>query len=200
MPPLHGTGQDPNGVTVELELSPAEQRELARMYEAACEPPHRPATSPNYDRYICERAQRADALGTTTFAAVVCAVAGLVGWHVLGGESPPKILAAAAPARTAPAPQKTPPVALKVANPFDPTEVFELPAGMPEADARDAVAELLLERARERVAQGLDRHGGGGPRSHAAAAPTPSDVVVTTVVPGRSALAATVGGTTALLE
>lgn len=37
-------------------------------------------------------------------------------------------------------------------NPFDPSEVFEFPEGTTEADARAAVAEILMDRARERQA------------------------------------------------
>jgi hypothetical protein len=36
------------------------------------------------------------------------------------------------------------------ANPFDAKEVFEFPAGTSEVEARDAVAEILMERAMER--------------------------------------------------
>jgi hypothetical protein len=36
------------------------------------------------------------------------------------------------------------------ANPFDANEVFEFPAGTSEAEARDAVAEILMERAMQR--------------------------------------------------
>lgn len=36
------------------------------------------------------------------------------------------------------------------ANPFDAKEVFEFPAGTTEAEARDQVAEILMERAMER--------------------------------------------------
>jgi hypothetical protein len=36
------------------------------------------------------------------------------------------------------------------ANPFDGKEVFEFPAGTTEAEARDQVAEILMERAMER--------------------------------------------------
>jgi hypothetical protein len=39
-------------------------------------------------------------------------------------------------------------------NPFDKTEIFEFPPGTSEKDAHDAVAEILLTRAKER------RHGG----------------------------------------
>jgi hypothetical protein len=36
-------------------------------------------------------------------------------------------------------------------NPFDKTEVFELPPGLTQAEAKEMVAEILLERARERT-------------------------------------------------
>jgi hypothetical protein len=42
-----------------------------------------------------------------------------------------------------------PPV--RYANPFDSTEVFEFPPGTSRAAARDAVAQILLERAAERA-------------------------------------------------
>ena len=41
-----------------------------------------------------------------------------------------------------------PPVLVR--NPFDQSEVFEFPAGTSKTAARDAVAEMLLQRARER--------------------------------------------------
>jgi hypothetical protein len=40
---------------------------------------------------------------------------------------------------------------LKFANPFDPTEVFEFPAGTTAEEAQERVAETLLQRAQERV-------------------------------------------------
>jgi hypothetical protein len=39
---------------------------------------------------------------------------------------------------------------LRFANPFDPSEVFEFPAGTSEDVARQQVADTLLQRARER--------------------------------------------------
>jgi hypothetical protein len=39
------------------------------------------------------------------------------------------------------------------ANPFDPTEVFELPPGLTKEEAREMVAQLLLERARDRTSR-----------------------------------------------
>jgi hypothetical protein len=50
----------------------------------------------------------------------------------------------------APAPPEAP---VQFVNPFDSTEVFMFPAGTTQGEARDAVAEFLLERARERGAQ-----------------------------------------------
>jgi hypothetical protein len=44
-----------------------------------------------------------------------------------------------------------PPPPTRFVNPFDKTEVFELPAGLTSEEARQMVAEILLERARERM-------------------------------------------------
>jgi len=58
-----------------------------------------------------------------------------------------------------PTPEADPPREVQVtfANPFDATEVFTFPAGTSETDARDAVAELLLIRARDRQASERER-------------------------------------------
>ncbi|MGH8175904.1 MAG: hypothetical protein ACREV5_06545 [Steroidobacter sp.] len=45
---------------------------------------------------------------------------------------------------------------VRVTNPFDESEVFEFPEGTSDAEARDAMAEMLLQRAQQRYAQ-LDR-------------------------------------------
>lgn len=42
---------------------------------------------------------------------------------------------------------------VRVINPFDATEVFEFPAGTSQADDREKVAQILLQRARERHSQ-----------------------------------------------
>jgi hypothetical protein len=46
--------------------------------------------------------------------------------------------------------------AVRIANPFDATEVFEFPAGTSDADSRAKVADMLLQRARERRSQWAD--------------------------------------------
>jgi hypothetical protein len=43
------------------------------------------------------------------------------------------------------------PLPVRFANPFDASEIFEFPAGTSEAAAHQSVAELLLQRARERL-------------------------------------------------
>lgn len=43
--------------------------------------------------------------------------------------------------------------AVRVTNPFDATEVFEFPSGTSDAEGRDKVAQILLQRARERRSQ-----------------------------------------------
>ena len=50
-------------------------------------------------------------------------------------------------------PLPEPPKPTLYRNPFDKTEVFELPPGLTQAEARDMVAEILMERARERTAK-----------------------------------------------
>ena len=52
---------------------------------------------------------------------------------------------------------------LFVANPFDSTEVFEFPAGTSEADAHEAIAGFLIERATRRGAAADRRR--TGPKS-----------------------------------
>jgi hypothetical protein len=67
--------------------------------------------------------------------------------------SPPAPVVVAPPALPPPpAPSADPadPAPVRFANPFDKREVFEFPAGTSQADARDAVAEILYERAQER--------------------------------------------------
>jgi hypothetical protein len=45
------------------------------------------------------------------------------------------------------------PPPVEFVNPFDPGEVFEFPPGTSAGEAHDAVAQLLLDRARQRVTE-----------------------------------------------
>jgi hypothetical protein len=49
-----------------------------------------------------------------------------------------------------PTPSATPDVPVRFKNPFDASEVFEFPAGTSRTEVRNAVAEVLSQRARER--------------------------------------------------
>jgi hypothetical protein len=65
-------------------------------------------------------------------------------------EAATSVPASAPASALAPAPPVTPDVPVRFKNPFDASEVFEFPAGTSQAEVRDAVAELLSQRARER--------------------------------------------------
>jgi hypothetical protein len=67
-------------------------------------------------------------------------------------SSPPAPVIVASPPSPPPPPASSTESAepVRFVNPFDRKEVFEFPAGTSKADARDAVAELLYERAQER--------------------------------------------------
>jgi hypothetical protein len=177
-----GSGGDTAEDTVELELTAAEQLALAEASEAAMGGPVVRA-DPGYDTFVYTRTRRADLVGTITFAAVVCAITAAVGWHALSAEPD----AVATPAATVVAPRVPVPAprvasVVQVPNPFDATEVFELPAETSEADARSAIAELLLQRAQERRQQGLYLHRAGTHRPDQASVTKPADVFVTKVL------------------
>ncbi len=89
-----------------------------------------------------------------TIAAAAIAIS-VVAYFATTRKPPPPLhiaahtafVSAAPEAATPPAPQSVPVV---FRNPFDAAEVFEFPSGTSVAEARDAVARILLERARER--------------------------------------------------
>jgi hypothetical protein len=91
-------------------------------------------------------------VGTAVAAALV--VAGSIAHLAATQSRAPAVLVQASPEPPPPLPAQLPapvaqePVLLK--NPFDRSEVFEFPPGTSEADARDAVAKLLFERAQSR--------------------------------------------------
>jgi hypothetical protein len=165
--------------TMELELTAEEELELARDAEAvdAQGPSH-----PDYETYIRERTRRVDLAGTVTFATVVLVGLTFACWRVLGGPAAPAAVAYQSPADPPVVPlQSPPPTFVRVVNPFDTGEVFELPAGVTETEARDAVAQALLQRARDRLQQGINMQPGRRTRAAAIVAGAPGDIVVTRV-------------------
>lgn len=109
--------------------------------------------SPGLQRLIIRRAARSDLICGLTLAATLVMAMALVVWqrHPVPLRPAPAAMSPALiviPPVTIAEPEKRPPV--QVRNPFDATEVFEFPAGTSETEAREATAELLLERARDR--------------------------------------------------
>jgi hypothetical protein len=102
---------------------------------------------------------RIDFVCNVIFAVAVPGIAVALLWPAPDRHSPalaPAVASAAPLAKVAlavPAEPQGAPVRIK--NAFDATEVFEFPPGTTESEARQAVAERLLHRARDRRAEGL---------------------------------------------
>lgn len=104
---------------------------------------------------IVRRVARSDFICDLTLAtAVVIAMGAAIVWQWIPANHLPPAPAVASPALvvfppvTVAEPEGRPPVQVK--NPWDGTEVFEFPAGTSETEARETVAALLLQRARNR--------------------------------------------------
>jgi hypothetical protein len=174
-PPCEARPNELGEDTMELELTAEEELQFAREAQAvdAQGPSH-----PDYETYLRTRTSRIDLAGTVTFAALVLAGLSFAGWRALRDSPAPAALTYQSPAVTPVVPTALPqPSFVRVVNPFDAGEMFELPADMTEAETRDAVAEVLLSRARERL------HSQSGRRTRASplVAGAPTDVVVTHV-------------------
>ena len=147
--------------TVEIELNAEEHLELSQAANAV--PVTARTAEPTiglpefaHDSLLYRRTARVDLVCNVVFAAVVLSIAAAVGWHAASVRPrapaiPPRAAVVAVPAPPAEAPRPL----VHVRNPFDTTELFEFPAETTESQAREAMAELLLQRARDRVAQGV---------------------------------------------
>jgi hypothetical protein len=165
--------------TIELELTEEEERRLAAAAaQAEGAAVAQPADDPiraSAERYVNRRTARIDFICTVIFSLVLAGIAAAAMWP--DSDRRPAVAAhpaslPAAPVTAAPAPAPAP---VRIENPFDKTEVFEFPPDTPAGDAREAVAQWLLERARERAAH---RAGPAEPREQVAAA-SPDRVIVT---------------------
>jgi len=164
--------------TVELELSPEQSLALSRAAQeahAAANPVEStPEPAPPASVSVQEASEASEAspahrparwgngmsswmLGTGGVLATAVAIAIWAAAH-RGAEPHPStptatidVPASTAPAATVPADPQQPPV--RFTNPFDASEVFEFPPGTSETEARQAVAELLRQRARDRWTQ-----------------------------------------------
>ncbi len=156
-PEVAGTREGPDSTadTVEFELS-AEQLAFLR----AAETPSATTLASqqhSYDTYVYARTRRIDVVATITFAALVFFVTAFSGWYSLVPTSAARAnsasiqIAPSVPLVSAPASQPdTDPALVRVVNPFDSSEVFELPAQTTPEEAKQVVAALLMQRARER--------------------------------------------------
>src|ERR1700733_9023518 len=145
-PTTAGSAHDSSDDTIELELTGEKELALSRDAEATRATAH-PYESgsvlfmPEYENFASRRTARIDFVCNVTFA-----VAG-------GGIAVAFLLLAAAPGPAEP--QGAQGATVRIKNAFDATEVFEFPHGTTESEAREAVTELLLSRARDRLPEGL---------------------------------------------
>ena len=106
---------------------------------------------------LYRRTARIDFICNVMFAAVlVLGVSGAVLWRA--AEAPARVQLIAPPVlavSTPPPPPQAERALVHVSNPFDASEVFEFPAATTSSEAHDAMAKLLLQRARIRAAQGV---------------------------------------------
>jgi hypothetical protein len=93
-------------------------------------------------------------------------------------SAPTSVPASVPTSELAPASPVTPDVPVRYKNPFDASEVFEFPAGTSRAEMRDAVAELLSQRARERQSLFVKR-----PRRNTKSADGDASVTASRVTP-----------------
>lgn len=119
------------------------------------------------DSLLYRRIARVDLVCNVMFAAAaVLGIAGAGVWHAANSHARAPVIhprPAVVAVTAAPAPVQRSYV--HVTNPFDATESFEFPAET-EGQAREAMAELLLQRARDRLAEGVSlRHAGIRERS-----------------------------------
>lgn len=151
----------PSEDTIELVFTREQQLALSRAAESG----HATTRSEESGHFLAvldgenfpsSRTARIDLIGNVCFAAVVLAVAAVALWPAPDRHPPaPAIISVPAVAEvTAARPAEPQGEPLRIKNAFDATEVFEFPTGTAESEAREAVAALLLDRARERRADG----------------------------------------------
>jgi len=129
--------------TVDLQLTPEQMLQLSLAAEPAAVGDSLPS------RFRWHQTPLAKMAGGTIAVAVL---AWWCGSQLTGHPLPPS--AAVTPTIARPVLiAESPPQAVKLVNPFDATEVFEFPAGTSATESREQVAQILLQRARERQAR-----------------------------------------------
>jgi len=155
---------DPGDDTIELELSPQDLLTLSRPTEeenapappveamlTCAEPAVTEASSiarrtPRMDRWPLPRVA-----GVLGIAAAVMALGSAAHRAVVGRSVVTAAINHSGPAAATPRqPAETISPIVRIRNPFDASEVFEFSPGTSEAEARQSVAKVLLQRARDR--------------------------------------------------
>jgi hypothetical protein len=201
-----GSTQGSGDTTIELVLS-EEQRVALLQADAAAQlassqvdaaatavaiPNPVPRVAANdYQSFASRRSARVDFVCNMTFAVLTLVIVAAVAWPTSSRRLPTPTRAALAhlaslvPQATAAAaaaePQGTP---VRITNAFDRTEVFEFPPGTSELQARHAVEEVLMGRARERIAERLALKRANTVRSERGAALQPPEIFVTKLLAG----------------
>jgi hypothetical protein len=159
--------------TIELELTPEQLQELSLAAELA-EPiaPSRPSApgarerispvlctpQPRFETDPTDHPRRWHQSSIVKMAAATIAYAAFAWWSAgqIAGQPRPAATAAARPTAVIPRPALMTSVSkptVQVKNPFDATEVFQFPAGTSDAESHEKVAQILIQRARERQSQ-----------------------------------------------
>ena len=155
--------------TVELELTPEELLGLSEAAESAAVAASAPisveGTGPISHAFLAPRpllwdtpAIRPSHWHQTPITKMVVSTVAFVAFawwsgSQLAGQPQPTAAATVRPIVVSPRPAlltDTPKPLVQVINPFDATEVFEFPAGTSDVESREKVAQILLQRARER--------------------------------------------------
>jgi hypothetical protein len=135
--------------------------------------------SPSFERLVYRRTARIDFICGLTFALAAVGITAATVWNAQNRSPPaPAVISTApvVPGLGAPAEPQGPLV--QVRNPFDATEVFEFPAETTKTVAREAMAELLLQRARDRRGEGVGvKHAGSHHPARGAADEQPAVLV-----------------------
>jgi hypothetical protein len=157
-PTSTGPARDSSDDTIELELTEDQGLALSRAAALRPDQSNLVSTVPEYMNFAVRPTARIEFVCNVTLAVLAVGFAIALLWPKSVRRPPVLTVASTAPvaevisAPEPPEPQGSP---VRITNAFDATEVFEFPHGTSESEAREAVAELLLSRARERRAEGL---------------------------------------------
>ncbi len=184
-PTTAGSAPDSSDDTIELELTGEHELALSQVARATARSDESgPVLSvPEYENLASRRSARIDFVCNVTFAVAVLSIVVACLLPASDQHPPAPAVTSAAPlAALAPAGPAEPHGApVRVKNAFDATEVFEFPPGTTESQAREAVAKLLLSRARDRRAERLALRRAGHLQADRDAAVEQPEVFVTQV-------------------